>query len=62
MTDDGIRCDFRAVPFQLNLAVSEAVCRMLVNENGDTQKTDEQAQCPKCLCSTCTQLLGDYFP
>lgn len=43
MTDDGIRCDFRAVPFQLNLVVSEAVCCMLVNENGDTQNTEEQA-------------------
>ena len=43
MTDDGIRCDFRAVPFQLNLVVSEAVCCMLVNENGDTQNMEEQA-------------------
>ena len=62
MADNGIRCDFRAMPFQLNLVVSEAVCCMLVNENGDTQNTEEQAQGPICPCSMYTQVLGNYFP
>ena len=53
MTDDGTRCDFRAVPFQLNLVVSEAECRTSVSENGETRNTDERAQCPNvCAAQT----------